>query len=182
MREQLSLFPEEFQRPALKVLEASVNEEQECVRLDQKYEKTLPLEVQYHPECHKVIGMSASRVGDWAEKKVIAICMQLGIECYENVSCVGKADLVIMVNDALYMIDVKIASRSWHKSGRINWRQKHAEDIQPGVYGVALVPAATGIYCRWYNKYGGRKDTPIHPPGLRNLWIPSLPSPYRTVA
>ena len=182
MREQLSLFPEEFKRPLLRVLEASDDEEQECVRLDQNYDKTLPLEVQYHPEVHTVLEMSASRIGDWAEKKVQLFCMQLGIDCFQNVSCVGKADLVIMKDDALYMIDVKIASRKWHENGKIYWRQKHAEDIQPGVYGVALIPAATGIYCRWYNKQRGRIFTPIHPPGLKNLWLPTLPSLHRTVA
>ena len=182
MREQLSLFPEESKRPPLRVLEASDDEEQECVRLDQNYEKTLPLEVQYHPEVHTVLEMSASRIGDWAEKKVQTFCMQLGIECFENVSCVGKADLVIMSDDALYMIDVKMASRKWHESGKIYWRQKHAEDIQPGVYGVAVIPAGTGIYCRWYNKQRGRRFTPIHPPGLKNLWLPTLPSLHRTVA
>ena len=183
MREQLSLFPEEFKRPALRVLEASDNEEQECLRLDKDYEKTLPLELQYHPEVHTVMEMSASRLGDWAEKKVHYFCLSLGVEVYENVSCVGLADLVIYAKNNLYMLDVKIARRyRCNKTGKVLWRQSHAESISNGVYGVCVVPSASGIYCRWYHNQKGSKITPIHPPGLKDLWLPLLPSYYRTVA
>ena len=119
MRKQLSLFSEEPERPKLRVLENSESDEEEFVRLNLEYEKTLPLEVQYHPEAHEVIKMSSSRIGDWAEKKVQYICLSLGIEAFANISCVGKADLVIMSNDELYMIDVKMASRSYKKSGKV---------------------------------------------------------------
>lgn len=183
MRQQLSLFPEVAKKPTLTLLEPSVSESQECVRLNHQYEKTLPLSVQYHPECHKVLEMSSSRLGDWAEKKVHHICLSLGIEVYENISCVGLADLVIYANNNLYMLDVKIAARNIdHKTGVISWQQKHTDQISKGVYGVCVVPAATGVYCRWFNVQKGSRLTPIHPPGLKDLWLPLLPSYYRTVA
>lgn len=183
MREQLSLFPELIKRPTLTLLESSSNEDQECVRINQEYEKTLPLWLQYHPESLKVLEMSSSRIGDWAEKKVHHFCMSLGIEAFANVSCVGLADLVIYANNSLYMLDVKIGGRFvCNKTGKMNWRQKHVEEISDGVYGVCVIPSAAGIYCRWYNNQRGARITPVHPPGLKDLWLPLLPSYYRTVA
>ena len=148
----------------------------------QELEKTLPLALQYHPESYKVFDMCSSRIGDWGEKKVQAICLALGVEAYANISCVGLADLVIKAGDGLYMLDVKVANREQSAAGTYGWRQRHKYKLKPNVYGVAVIPSAAGIYCRWYNNQKGSRRTPIHPPGLRDLWLPSVPSYCRTVA
>lgn len=182
MRQQLTLFPEELKRPTPTASEPCDDDGDLRVRIDPEIEKTLPLEMQYHPETYKVFDMSSSRIGDWGEKKVQAICLALGIEAYANISCVGLADLVIKSEDGLHMIDVKVANREQSAAGTYGWRQRHANRLQPGVYGVAVIPSAAGIYCRWYNHQRGSIQTPINPPGLRDLWLPSLSSYYRTVA
>ena len=184
MRQQLSLFPEEPERPKLKLLESSVSEDAECVRLDPELEKTLDAELRYHDEYLGLAHAAPSRIGDWAEQKVHCIAMSLGLEVFPNISCVGLADLVIKSGRDLYMLDVKIANRDTNERGKWIWHQTRAKEIKwdEGVYGVVLVPSWNGIYCRWYNKQKGSRITPIHPPGLRNLWQPSLRSMYRTVA
>tara|TARA_A100001201_G_scaffold139452_1_gene131405 strand:- start:1850 stop:2404 length:555 start_codon:yes stop_codon:yes gene_type:complete len=184
LREQLSLFPEKSDRPKLQVLESCVDEDAESVRIDPEFEESLDPSFRYHPECVSLLDSNSSRVGDWAEKKVQCIAMSLGLEVYANISCVGLADIVVKSNDTLAMIDVKLAHRHYSGSGKIQWYQCRSKEIKwsEGVYGVCLIPAMTGIYCRWYNKQKGAKITPIHPPGCRDIWLPSLPSNHRTVA
>lgn len=183
MRQQLSLFPE-LCKPDLKVLEPCLDEDDDRVRLDPEYEKTLGPDLKYHPEVYNLLDMSTSRLGDWAEHKVQCIALSLGYEVYENISCVGMADLVVKANNQLFMVDVKIGERNYGGGNKLRWVQRRAKDIRwdAGVYGVCLVPAYSGIYCRWYNKQKGSLLTPIHPPGLRDIWHPALPSSYRAAA
>ena len=175
MRQQLSLFTEPEKIISLG-LEASGHDNEDEVRLDPEFEKTLPADLQYHPSTYKLLESSSSRLGDWTEGQVRDIALSLGAEVFGNVSCVGPADAVLSVEDQLFKIDVKIATRRIFGS-RIIWTQSKGERLAPGVFGVCFIPAKSGMYCRWYNKKRGSSLTPVHPPGLRNFWPQPLHYP-----
>ena len=182
MRQQLSLFPE-VSKPLLLVLEASSCEDDDQVRIDPEYEKTLPDFMQFHPDSYKMLAAGSSRLGDWAEGKVRDIALSLGAEVYPNASCVGPADMALCVDGNLFLIDVKVAARRSDKPNvRPNWHQRKSNTIADNVYGVCFIPAKTGMYCRWYNRQKGSRLIPICPPGLMHFWPQPLNYEYRTVA
>lgn len=182
MRQQLSLFPV-ISKPLHLALEASSCQDDDVVKIDPKFEKTLPEFLQFHPDSYKMLAAGNSRLGDWAEGKVRDIALSLGAEVYQNVSCVGPADMALCVEGNLFLIDVKIAARRLDQSAtRPNWYQRKSNLIPDNVYGVCFVPSKTGMYCRWYNQQKGSRLIPVCPPGLIHFWPQPLNYKCRTVA
>lgn len=137
--------------------------------------------MRYHPEIYSLAmkGACSSRLGDWAEHKAASFAMSKGADVYRNVSCVGPADIVIRANDLLFAIDVKLSHRRFENGRKPRWCQTKASSIRRNVYGVMVIPAASGIWYRWFNVQVNKyRCDPIHPPGLRDFWAPAVSCKY----
>jgi hypothetical protein len=119
------------------------------------------------------IDFSSNRAGDIAEVYATAALMAKGATVFRNTGCDGKTDLCFKYQDAIYEIDVKLASYQPGNPGFYSWRTKTASDVKLPIYPLIVVPVTgidlSGWYCRWLRS-GRGKTTPHCPPGLETFW------------
>ena len=115
--------------------------------------------------------LDPSRIGDLAEAYVSLIAQWKGADVFTNDGSTGKTDLVLLVNETCYRIDVKMCS--WQKRDSC-WYSGSATTVKPPVWPVLVEPEGDIMNwrIRWKNKPGGKgKNTRPHcPEGLENFW------------
>jgi hypothetical protein len=93
--------------------------------------------------------------------------MEKGGEALRNLSPNGKVDLCLVVNEAVILIDVKLAQ--WHKSVQC-WNCPAASLVKRPVYPVIVVPSGDNNR-EWAIKWQIKKGNIVNcPPGLENFW------------
>lgn len=139
-------------------------------------EDELPRKLRYHPDIRQMIESgNSSKIGNWGEIFAIQIALQRGADVFRNAICVGSTDIVLRIDGQFVCIDVKVARRHIELRGAkssTSWKQNNVKSIAKGVYGVAVIPAETGMYCRWYNDK--KNFQPICPPGMQRFWTSNL--------
>ena len=101
-----------------------------------------------------------SRKGDLAEQLVSLIATWKGAEVYKNINCTGKVDLILDVNEKLYVLDVKLGR---HNSKGDGWFGNTAKVKFP-VIPVLVIP--DGDIFDWKIQWIRNR----YPQELKNFW------------
>lgn len=70
-----------------------------------------------------------SRTGDISELKACVWLLEQGYEVYRNVSCVGPADLTVLKDGELWLVDVKTCNYNT-KTGKYSFQKPKVEGVK----------------------------------------------------
>jgi hypothetical protein len=95
-----------------------------------------------------------------AEHWVCLLAAWKGAEVYKNLNCTGKSDLIIVIDDVAYQLDVKLARPNSQGSWRGN-----TDTVQDPVIPVLVVPEGEDI-STWKVKWIRNR----HPEAITDFW------------